>query len=422
MNQEQRSKKQEKRPHFLLQFLTMGLYVLAGVGCSKIFLKHMNVAYGISDFVILCVEMVLVICVDFLLHMLVHEAGHLVCGLVTGYRFSSFRIGSLMFVRTEGKLKIKRYSLPGTAGQCLMAPPYMVDGRIPYILYNLGGSLFNLLFSLVAFLVSLPLGNFPLVMSCLQTLAVVGIVVAWVNGIPMQVDMVNNDGYNALCLGKYPKELRAFWIQMKVMEQIAEGVRLKDMPDEWFDLPTEEDVKNPMCAAIAVLACNRLMDSMRLQEAAELMEKLLNMETGMTQLHRRILSEDCIYCELVGENRLSKVLEFWCEEQLDFEKKMNCHPSVLRSQYAFNLLCRIAQIEEKPSLFIEPDKPSRKCKPSVHPGDELARKCKKQFEKCARTYPYTGEVESQRELMAYTDVQKERLRARIRLEKSGENE
>lgn len=117
----------------------------------------------------------------------------------------------------------------------------------------------------------------------------------------MQMSMVNNDGYNAWTLGKYPRELRDFWIQMKVMEQITDNVRLKDMPDEWFELPSDEEMQSPMCAAAAVFACNRMLDSMKLQEAAELMDRLLNMKSGMVELHRNILTEDSIFCELVGK-------------------------------------------------------------------------------------------------------------------------
>ena len=91
----------------------------------------------------------------FFLHITVHEAGHLGCGLLTGYRFCSYRIGSLMLIKTNGQFKLKQYALPGTGGQCLMAPPDMADGKMPYMLYHLGGCLFNLLFSLLAFLFSL---------------------------------------------------------------------------------------------------------------------------------------------------------------------------------------------------------------------------------------------------------------------------
>ena len=63
--------------------------------------------------------------VAFFFHMLIHEAGHLVFGLMTGYKFSSFRIASFMWLKESGKLKLKRVNVAGTGGQCLMIPPEM---------------------------------------------------------------------------------------------------------------------------------------------------------------------------------------------------------------------------------------------------------------------------------------------------------
>ena len=49
-----------------------------------------------------------------LLQIIIHEAGHLVFGLLSGYQFSSFRIGNLMFVKIEDKIKIRKFSIAGT--------------------------------------------------------------------------------------------------------------------------------------------------------------------------------------------------------------------------------------------------------------------------------------------------------------------
>ena len=82
--------------------------------------------------------------VAFFFHIIIHEAGHLVFGLLTGYKFSSFRVASFMWLKEDGKLKLKRLSIAGTGGQCLMTPPDMKDGKMPLVLYNLGGSFLNI--------------------------------------------------------------------------------------------------------------------------------------------------------------------------------------------------------------------------------------------------------------------------------------
>ena len=73
--------------------------------------------------------------------LILHEAGHLVCGLISGYRFSSFRVGSLMLFQEGKRLRFKTLSIAGTGGQCLMLPPQCDDTPIPFRLYLLGGVL-----------------------------------------------------------------------------------------------------------------------------------------------------------------------------------------------------------------------------------------------------------------------------------------
>ena len=88
----------------------------------------------------------------FYLQTILHEGGHLVCGLLTGYRFVSFRIGSWMLQRAHGKLRVRNFKLAGTGGQCLLAPPPLTDGEMPCVLYNLGGPLANLITALLCVL------------------------------------------------------------------------------------------------------------------------------------------------------------------------------------------------------------------------------------------------------------------------------
>ena len=49
-----------------------------------------------------------------LLQIIIHEAGHLLFGLISGYHFVSFRIGSYILVKgPEDKLSLKRFHLAG---------------------------------------------------------------------------------------------------------------------------------------------------------------------------------------------------------------------------------------------------------------------------------------------------------------------
>ena len=309
----------------------------------------------------------------FFFHIIVHEAGHLVFGLLTGYRFSSFRIASLLLLKENGKWKWKRLSIVGTGGQCLMAPPDIKDGKMPLVLYNLGGSLINTLTSALFLLGYLIWSEIPLLSPLLLIFAAVGFIIALMNGIPLRMGTVDNDGYNAFALSKNKEATEAFWVQLKVAEQTAKGIRLRDMPDEWFAVPTDEAMKNSMVAVRGVFACNKLMDEEKFEQADALMAHLLEIESGMVGLHRSLLICDRIFAELIGENRGDVIGRMLTKEQTAFMKAMKSYPSVIRTQYALALL-----LEKDP---------------------EKAETLKNELEKVARTYPYPHEIESERELL-----------------------
>ena len=323
-----------------------------------------------------CIMLVLLY-LSWFLHIVIHEAGHLVCGLLSGYSFSSFRIGSIMLLKENGKLVTKRLKIAGTGGQCLMAPPEMVDGMFPVALYNLGGPIFNLVVSLgfVPVLIASPKGGYMALFSFLMV--GVGIVCGMSNGIPLRTKSVDNDGYNAISLRKNKAAMRAFWIQMKVNEQLRHGVRTKDMPDEWFQVPSDEAMKNSMVATIGVYAASRLMDQHKFDEAEALISHILEIETGIVAIHRNLLLCDLIYLELIGQNRSDRLDELYSKALKKFIKTMKAFPSIIRMEYAYYLLAA---------------------------GDpDMAARMKVSFEKVAATYPYPNDINTERELIQIAD-------------------
>lgn len=327
---------------------------------------------GSVDLVPALLMLLVGVCLSTFLQIIFHEGGHLMFGLLSGYRFSSFRIGSLMWIEQDGKMRFRRLSLAGTGGQCLMSPPPMKNGTFPYVWYNLGGVLMNLITASVSAGVALLCQNLRLVNAFCVVVALMGIAFALMNGIPMR-GAVNNDGYNALALGKSPQALRAFWLQMKINERIVAGERLKDMPNDWFLMPSDADMKNSMVAVLGVFACNRLMDEKHFAATDREIERLLSMDSGIVELHRRLLIDDQIYCELVGECKKERLDILRDKAQVKFNKSMKNFPTVLRTEYAYALL--------------------------AEHDEEKAEKLRLAFEKMARRYPHSQEIEAERELM-----------------------
>ena len=285
----------------ILLFLIIGFFTGYFLADSILYLK--KTGYTTGEILLSLGGILLILFMSVLLQIILHEAGHLLFGWISGYRFLSFRIGSFMWLKKDGGIRFARLKIAGTGGQCLMGPPDLTEGKFPYILYNLGGSIINLLSAPIFLMLLFLLASGPFLSVFLILAAAIGIVFALMNGIPLKLAQVNNDGYNVLSLGKNPEALKAFWLQLKVTEQMTKGVRLKDMPDEWFAMPSDKAMKNGIIAAVGVFACNRLMDAMELEKADDTIAELLQMDTGINELHRRLLIVDQVYCELVGKNR-----------------------------------------------------------------------------------------------------------------------
>lgn len=306
----------------------------------------------------------------FYFQLIFHELGHLVCGLLSGYRFSSFRIGSLVLLKSSEGWSLKRLRLLGTGGQCLLNPPEGKEEEAPFLLYNLGGALFNF-FSSVFFLFLyslLPAENWWSVL-CLN-IAVFGVPLALINGIPLRNALVSNDGENARLLKKDPLARRALQLQLKVNEQQVEGVRLRDMPEEWFLFPEDADMGNPLISAVAVFAENRLMDELNFSEAKERIQYLKKQR--IIGLYAYFLEMDRLYIEIT-EKGTEADLSLWYDKAMKkFAKSMKDFPSVLRTAYA------VAKAE------------GNKAKQK----ELLAR-----FERVAKTYPSKADILSERELI-----------------------
>lgn len=368
-------KKKSKSKGRLKGFLLSMSFVLLGMVCGILITVSGGVfdtvkgEVSLSSFLVLFVAMYIAMYVQ----IAVHEAGHLIFGLITGYSFCSYRLGRLMWIKQNGKLSFKRYSLRGTGGQCLMSPPEIKDGKMPVILYNLGGSIMNLFTSALCTILYFVFRDTDIISTVFLVSAVIGVFFAALNGIPMRLGAIDNDGYNAVSIRKSENSMRSFYIQLKLISELSQGKRLKDMPSEWFTVPTDEEMKNSMSATIGVLCCNRLMDSQSLNEAQGLMEHFLSIDSGIVGIQKNLLLCDILYCELMGENRKEKIDELLTKDMKKILKARINNPAALRTQYAYSLICQN--------------------------NGKAAAKIKKRFDKIIASYPYSGEAESERELL-----------------------
>ncbi len=339
-------------------------FMMIGILCGIYFHDFSGGKYALA-----MVGAVLLAYVIFFLHIVLHEAGHMVCGLLSGYGFHSFRILSFTWQKDEdGKIRLYRYTIAGTAGQCIMEPP---QTGTPYLLYNLGGILANGLLVLIAAGITFAAGGKGMLSFVCLCSVCIGIAVILANGIPFAGS--GNDGRNILEIGRSKEARDAFFMQLRGIVLLKKGVRVKDFPKEWFVQPKEEALTDPICTVPAVLYCNWLFDRGETKKTKETIDELLTWEIPLHPVHRQSLKADAQFCEILGEARESECEKYRDAEYLKYAKAMKTYPAFARTEYAYQRLIR--------------------------KNLEAAKNALHSFECACKQYPYPVEVEAEREYL-----------------------
>ncbi len=212
-----------------------------------------------------------------------HELGHLLMGYATGYKFVFFKLFGVIFYKHGGKWTTMRDKANGAIGQCLMQPDFPYGDKMPYVLYNIGGVLMNIVCAaiLVAFVFIYSANDF----------AVTGIIVNGIffliNAIPAR--SLQNDGYNVLEISRGAVCKKAYYTELKTTAAMLEGKTFSDMAEEMFDFDTD-GVKYPaVCSALYISYCY-LVSSGKQERADGMIEALYAKKDDMPLSHANTFS------------------------------------------------------------------------------------------------------------------------------------
>ena len=280
----------------------------------------------------------LFVIISLLLATLVHEIGHVVCGILSGYKFISFRAFNVMLLNKDGKITFTKDSIPGTSGDCRMAPPDLVDGKMPVFWYLLGGSLFNFIFALVAIIPFVLHVQAPVFLLFCGVFIFVNIVCLLANVTP-KVLYMPNDGHNLKELLKNKKNIRILWINMKILEQVHKGVRLSDMPDEWFSLSDDDIGVDAVASNYRAIVCERLCLMRAYNDAIPLIERALYGEYKLTGVAQTSLAASHFYISVL-QGDFDKAKEVFERYVAQYDKMLKNEIVYSRIKYAYKLITK----------------------------------------------------------------------------------
>ena len=113
-------KKKAKKRIQWQQYIAVAIFMLIGGVCGVLMAQYVgknvqpDTFIGVELFSLACLFLGMYIAI--FIQLIIHEAGHLVFGLISGYKFSSFRIFSFMWVKENEKVRLRRK--PGGTADC----------------------------------------------------------------------------------------------------------------------------------------------------------------------------------------------------------------------------------------------------------------------------------------------------------------
>lgn len=358
----------------LVGFMVCGGFVGFAVGRYR---KARGGSLGTMEELLMLMGCLLLIYLVFFVNVCLHETGHMIFGLLTGYRFSSIRFGSFMLLKTEGKVKPKRMSMPGTLGQCLMRPPVGGGCDFPTTLYNLGGILVNCIVvcGCLVWYVLLPekdgMGGI-----ILMSFVLTGLTVIVTNGLPFRE--MSTDGANALLLRKDGNARRAFRNSLEIVNALAENRSAEELPEELFVFEEGMPLDNPLVTGQAVSRMGWLVQRKRFREAYECGRLILERAGSFHELQELCLRMEMIYIQIVEYGNVEEAKSLYEKDRKRF-RKIAATLTCQRVTYAYHALCQ--------------------------PDEKKAKESRKLFDRLAAKYPYKGDAEAERELLRLVEEQ-----------------
>ena len=245
----------------------------------------------------------------YILHIFLHEAGHLLFGKLTGYSFLSFRVFSYMIVATENGLQFKKFHVPGTLGQCLMSPPPYEKDNYPFKLYLLGGALLNILASILVAVVSWIFGEF----SYLAILFILlGLFIGYTNIIPYSF----NDGMSLKMAWNNEKMQKLLYAQFYINAETTKGVSFLDLPEDLFEIPVSEEDTDYFSVWFICMKMVRAMQQQDFLEAKRINDSLWRVKDKLIPMYKLEISRERLFLLSLLEEHPEEANKLYKDKQL----------------------------------------------------------------------------------------------------------
>ena len=275
----------------LLKILTFFFFGSLGAFNAYYELKH----YGDVTISFYLYTMAIVL-VSVPIHVLLHEVGHLLAGLLSGYEFIMFRLFNHLWIKTDAGLSRRKQYIPGVMGQALMVPPEKSENeRPPFLLYHLGGLILNGLTAIAFVLFGRGIAD-PFTRYFFYLSAVIAVFLLITNALPFK----GTDGYNIRKYLKDPKQEDEILTILYLYRDMVKGLSFSEI-QESIQLDTMQDFKNPNSVTLYSLQAAAAFENYDFEKAREKYSVLWNKMDQLFDAHKTDVSMNYLFTLLLTD-------------------------------------------------------------------------------------------------------------------------
>lgn len=317
------------------------MYIISFAGYAYMGMRTAQVSSGYDQELLLLLLMFAYMYISLLLHIILHEGGHLLAGLATGYTFVSFRIGSYTWVKGEdGRIHIKKMMLKGTGGQCLMCPPACPVEECPYMWYHLAGGLMNLgLGILCVCLYAFFLPENPITFALFEIFGLIGILLGLNNLIPIKSAGIQNDGRNVIDLTGNTDAKRCINLVLQLNALLTMADTYADIPKELTDEIkstdfSSMDLTNASVANAYIIKANIYFAEKDYDTMYALLKHIIE-TPGILEIFKNEAKCECLIYEILHGADKAAIEERYDKKLQQYVKATAMQPSRQRLLYVY---------------------------------------------------------------------------------------
>ena len=283
-------------PQTGIRLITTALFFLCMVGWLMLVLQTIDTVPGDRFSPIL---LSLLFLLYFYGSILIHELGHLVGALASGFKLNFLTVMRFVLIQEQGGLRLRLMRKMSAGGLTSTVPMSHHHLRQKLMILVAGGPIASFLLFLIG-LILLPFTDLVsqnLLFHILFLFAGLNLYLAITNSLPLKIGFYTTDGYILSALARNTMDGQRFLALYEYLAEIAQGVRPRDLADELVARSLAKPEQSMHHGSGLIMAYYNALDNGDIDQAGGFLDEALVLKDYIPEFIRASLFMEAAYFE-----------------------------------------------------------------------------------------------------------------------------